>query len=93
VLRRRSPLERLQAQLRKTEQQLEVARAQALALREDADDLGVRSLVSDRPEDRPEAVDAERHAAATEATVRRLADQAAEIRRRIDAELDRRTGN
>lgn len=93
MLRRRSPLERLQAQLRKTEQQLEVARAQALALREDADDLSVRSLVSDRPEDRPEAVDAERNAAATEATVRRLAEEAVDIRRRIDAELDRRIGN
>ena len=92
MLRRRSPLERLQAQLRKVEDQLQVVREQALALREEADDLATRSLVSDRPDDRGEATDAERHAAAAEATAGRLVEEARRLRAAMDAELDRRLG-
>ena len=69
-----------------------MVREQALALREEADDLSTRSMVSDRLEDRGEATDAERHAAAAEATVVRLTEEARRIRVAMDAELDRRLG-
>lgn len=87
---RRDRLSRLQDRLRRSREQLEVASAQALALREEADDLGVRALASDRPDDKSEAAAAEKHARAAEEARDRLRADVAALTRQIDEELDRR---
>jgi len=89
---RRDRLPRLQDRLRRARASLEVAAAQALALREEADDLRVRALTSDRPDDRSEAAAADKHARATEDSRDRLQSEVADLARQIDEELDRRLG-
>jgi hypothetical protein len=89
---RRDRLQRLQDRLRRSREQLDVAAAQALALREEADDLGVRALASDRPADASEAADAEKHARAAEASRDHLRAEVTELSAQIDEELDRRLG-
>lgn len=89
---RRDRLARLQDRLRRTREQLDVSSAQALALREEADDLGVRALASDRQDDRSEAAAAEKHARAAEDARDRLRTEVADLARQIDEELDRRLG-
>ncbi len=89
---RRARLPRLQERLRRARSDLQVAAEQALALREEADDLRVRALASDRPDDRSEAAAADKHARAAEAARDRLQTEVGDLARQIDEELDRRIG-
>ncbi len=91
MFRRRTDLAKLHDRLRKARGEAQVAAEQALALREEADDLRVRALASDRPDDRAAAIEAERHAAAAESARDRAQAEAARLLGEIDAELDRRS--
>jgi hypothetical protein len=89
---RRDRLAKLRERMRQAREELDVASAQALALREEADDLRVRALASDRPGDRSEAADADKHARAAEDARDRLRVEVANLTREVDDELDRRIG-
>ncbi|HEX2850288.1 MAG TPA: hypothetical protein VHN98_07035 [Acidimicrobiales bacterium] len=91
VFRRKNDLAKLQDRLRRARAEAEVAAEQALALREEADDLRVRALASDRPDDRADAAEAERHAVTAEAARDRARAEAARLVADIDAALDRRS--
>lgn len=89
-LLRRDKLHRLQTRLRRVRDDFDVAAAQALSLREEADDLQLRALASERPDDRASADEAERHARAAEAARDRAQAELNRLRQEIDTELDRR---
>ena len=87
--RGRKRLPALHAALKAAREQHAVASEQAVSLREDADDLRVRAVVSERPDDRAEATEAERHAEAAERERDRLYAEVQRLKADIDVALDR----
>jgi hypothetical protein len=64
---------------------------QAVHLRDDADDSALRALVSERPGESREAIDARRHADAMARHRSRVVDEIRALEERQDALLDRLT--
>ncbi len=78
--------------LRETRAKLAVAEEQLSALEEEAEDQGIRSLVSDSPEYGPESRQASAHAASMRRHRDDLRRTLSDLEQRQDALLDKMTG-
>ena len=85
-------LKRISARLKVLREELRIIDEQRSHLVDDADDLGLRAVVSDSPLARSEAHAAGGHAAAIEGARVHVVDEISRLERRQDMLLDRITG-